>query len=274
MWTLRAFALASHLAPTVVMTVAVTGLSWAVGWLAWQLVVGAGAVLTGQLSVGWSNDAHDAAVDRRAGRTDKPTVTAAVSSGALWRAAVIAAAMTVPLSWGAAGWLGGSFHLLGVGAAWVYNLALSRTVWSWLPYTVAFGCIAPFVTLGAPDSQAPAAWLVTALALLGVGAHAANALPDLQRDRAAGVGGLAPVAGRGWTLVLAASAVALATTMLAVAATASSPAASLVLVGALLAAGVGVALRPADDGAAFAAVMLLALMDVVVVVVAGVPLTG
>lgn len=274
MRTLRALALASHLGPTLVMTAAVTGLSWAAGWRGWQLVLGAAAVLTGQVSVGWSNDAHDAVLDRQVGRPDKPAVTAAVGSPGLWRAATAAAGVTIPLSWVAAGWLGGTFHLVGAAAAWLYNVALSRTVWSWLPYLIAFACIAPYVTLGAPGPSAPAGWLVVALALLGVGAHAANALPDLDRDRAAGVGGFAPVLGRTWTLVVAAAAVATATGLLAGAVAGHAPVASVVCVAALLAAGVVVGVRRTDDRTAFAAIMLLALVDVLIVVVSGVPLTS
>ena len=37
--------------------------------------------------------------------------------------------------------------------AWLYNLRLSRTVWSWLPYAVAFGCAPLFLSLGL-DGQA------------------------------------------------------------------------------------------------------------------------
>ena len=50
------------------------------------------AVSTGQLSIGWSNDALDAARDRLAGRTDKPVAagrlprrTVAAAAGSRWR---------------------------------------------------------------------------------------------------------------------------------------------------------------------------------------------
>lgn len=274
MRTLRALALASHLAPTLVMTTAVGALSWAGGWRGPQVLVGVLAVLTGQLSVGWSNDAHDASLDRSVARTDKPVVSGAVGPGVLWRAAAGAVILTVPLSWLAAGWIGGTFHLAGAGAAWGYNLALSRTIWSWLPFAVAFACIAPYVTFGAPEPQAPAPWFVGALGLLGVGAHAANALPDLGRDRAAGVGGLATRIGRVPTVVVAATAVAGATALLLPAAHAATPVASAGLAVALGVTGIVVLWRRHDDRTAFAGLMLLALADVVVVVLAGIPLTG
>jgi 4-hydroxybenzoate polyprenyltransferase len=53
-----------------------------------------------------------------------------------------------------------------------------------------FGALPAFVTLGLTDSHAPPAWAVTAGALMGVGAHFVNTLPDRAADELAGVRGL------------------------------------------------------------------------------------
>ncbi|AYG78700.1 hypothetical protein DWB77_00808 [Streptomyces hundungensis] len=64
------------------MTVLVTALAVMAGrGLAGSVAVAA-AVLTGQLSVGWCNDAVDAHRDTACGRRDKP-----VATGGLWRCA-------------------------------------------------------------------------------------------------------------------------------------------------------------------------------------------
>ncbi|MGW4548125.1 UbiA family prenyltransferase [Streptomyces violaceorubidus] len=147
------------------------------------------AVLAGQLSIGWCNDAVDARRDTACGRGDKP-----VGSGELPRAAVAAAAGTalllcVPLSL-VCGAVAGAVHLGGVIAGWTYNLWLKHTVLSPLPYAAGFASLPAFVTLGPPAPAWPAWWATTAAALLGVGAHLSNVLPDIEDDLATGVRGL------------------------------------------------------------------------------------
>lgn len=170
------------------MTVVITVIGWSVGWR-WPGISGVAlAVLLGQLSVGWSNDAVDAADDRRAGRAEKPTVAGDLSPRTLGACAGAALAASAAASWWVAGPVGGSFHVVAVLLAWAYNAGLSRTVWSWVPYALAFACVPPFLTIGL-DGAAPPAWLVAVFAIVGVSAHLANALPDVESDRAAGLGG-------------------------------------------------------------------------------------
>lgn len=153
----------------------------------WPLI--AAAVLSGQLSVGWSNDAYDATRDTAAGRRDKPVATGAIRTHTLWTAAGLALALCVPLSL-ACGLLAGTVHLVGVAGAWAYNLRLKSTPLSWLPYAVGFASLPGFVALSLPGGGWPAWWAVTAGALLGVAAHLADVLPDLRDDLAGGVRGL------------------------------------------------------------------------------------
>jgi 4-hydroxybenzoate polyprenyltransferase len=68
-----------------------------------------------------------------------------------------------------------------------------------------------FLALGLPGHPTPHAWLLVAGALLGVGAHFLNVLPDLDDDRRAGILGLpqrlgAARARTGGALLLAAAA--------------------------------------------------------------------
>jgi 4-hydroxybenzoate polyprenyltransferase len=108
----------------------------------------------------------------------------------------------VPLSFLAAGFIGGAAHLLAVASAWAYNLFLSRTKWSWLPYTVSFGLLMVFLFQAASTTFWPAPLVLLVAALVGVVAHLLNALPDIDRDVASGVGGLAVSLGKraSWAL--------------------------------------------------------------------------
>ncbi|ACZ88683.1 hypothetical protein Aros01_01698 [Streptosporangium roseum] len=179
---------ACHPGPTVAVTALVTALAVASGRDAAGCALVAAAVLTGQLSIGWCNDAVDAGRDVAAGRTGKPVADGAVSVRTVWAAAAAALVLCVPLSL-ASGLAAGTVHLAGVAAAWAYDLWLKATVLSWLPYAVGFGVLPPFVTLGLPGGPWPAWWAVLAAALLGCGAHLANVLPDIPADLATGVRG-------------------------------------------------------------------------------------
>lgn len=146
------------------------------------------AVLAGQLSVGWCNDAFDARRDNAAGRRGKPVVDGSIGAGQVWAAAYAALALCVPLSL-LCGLAAGAVHLAAVGAAWAYNLRLKATCWSWAPYALGFAALPAFVTLGLPGRPWPAWWVLAAGALLGVGAHLGDVLPDIRGDLVTGVRG-------------------------------------------------------------------------------------
>src|SRR4051812_42774025 len=179
---------ACHPEPSVAVTAITTALAVSAGRgpsSAWV----AAALLSGQLSVGWSNDWIDADRDRTTARPDKPAARGEISPATARTAAFTAAAACIPLSL-AMGLQAGVLHLLAVAAAWAYNIRLKSTVLSWLPYALAFGAIPSIVTLGLPGSPVAPAWATAAGALLGVGAHLANVLPDMADDAVTGVRGL------------------------------------------------------------------------------------
>ncbi|WP_327064357.1 UbiA family prenyltransferase [Kitasatospora sp. NBC_01302] len=186
---LRGLLAASHAAPSVAVTAVITALAAASGRGAAGSALVASAVLAGQLSVGWCNDRLDLRRDLATGRSDKPLAAGAVRPHTVAIAAGCALALCVPLSL-ANGLAAGTAHLVGVAAAWSYNLGVKRTVLSWLPYAVAFGLLPAFVTLALPGHPWPAGWVMAAGALLGTGAHATNVLPDIDGDLRTGVRGL------------------------------------------------------------------------------------
>ncbi|WGP14179.1 UbiA family prenyltransferase [Streptomyces sp. SH5] len=182
-------ALACHPGPALAVTALTCALALGSGLGVPRSALVTAAVLTGQLSVGWCNDAYDARRDARAGRRGKPASDGTVGAGAVWVAATAALTVCVPLSL-ACGVLAGTVHLAAVAAAWLYNLRLKATALSWLPYVAGFGALPAAVTLSLPGGPAPRWWTVTAGALLGFAAHLADTLPDIAADRAAGIRGL------------------------------------------------------------------------------------
>ena len=200
---LTALLRASHFPQTLAMTVALGVCAWGTGVRDQNLAVFVAAVMFGQFSVGWVNDLVDASLDSSAARSEKPVVAGALSRSTLKLSIAIALMLTIPLSIFAAGWIGGLAHLSAVASAQVYNLYLSRTVWSWVPYAVSFALLPLFVAQAASRTLWPELPMILLFALVGVIAHLLNALPDIAIDRNAGKGGLAVALGRRRTLGLA-----------------------------------------------------------------------
>lgn len=198
---------AAHPGPTATVVLLAVLLGVSFGVTAPLLVLLAAAVLAGQVSVGWGNDLLDESRDRAVGRTSKPLVGGAVSTGTVRAACGTALVLVVPLSL-ACGWLAGLVHLLAVASAWAYNLGLKATWWSWLPYAVSFGGLVLFVWLVSPATGTAPWSLVAAGSLLGVGAHLANVLPDLADDERTGVRGLPHRIGPRWLPAAAAAVLA------------------------------------------------------------------
>lgn len=155
----------------------------------WRTAVLGFAILFGQFSVGLSNDWLDADRDRRAGRNDKPVALGRISVFAVRIAALMTGAVGLATT-GILGWQATVAHALFIASGWVYNLWFKHTTLSVVPYVVGFGALPATVTLARPEPAVPVLWIVAAGALLGVAAHFANALPDLDDDRLTGVVGL------------------------------------------------------------------------------------
>ena len=181
---------AAHPGPTVAVTVLTALLAVAAGHGLPSGLLVTSAVFSGQLTIGWSNDLVDAARDRAVARPDKPVAHGEVSEALVRLAIAFAAAACIALSL-ACGWRAAVVHLvLGVGSGWAYNLGTKRTPWSPLPYAVAFGSLPAVVSLALPTRSWPPTWMAVTGAVLGIGAHLLNALPDLADDVATGVQGL------------------------------------------------------------------------------------
>jgi 4-hydroxybenzoate polyprenyltransferase len=162
------------------------------------------ASAAGQATVGWTNDVHDAAADRAAGRANKPTVRGELRPDDLRVPILVSATLTIPLSFVAAGWIGGTAHIAAVASALAYNFFLARTVWSWVPYAVSFALMPVFIAQASSPTLWPNFPTVALSVLVGVTAHVLNAIPDIDIDRDTGWGGLAVSLGKRRSSILAA----------------------------------------------------------------------
>jgi 4-hydroxybenzoate polyprenyltransferase and related prenyltransferases len=188
-----------HPAPAV----AVTALSAALGAILaaqaglaldarWGLTVL--SVAGSQVFTGASNDLADHDRDAVA-RPEKPLPAGELSFNAAAWIASVGLAVQLAASWR----LGGAPLALGAVAsasALAYNLALSRTPFSALPYLVSFGVLPAWIAagIGVPlERVLPAIPLVAPFA---VAAHLANTLRDFDTDAAGGSRSLAQVLGR------------------------------------------------------------------------------
>jgi 4-hydroxybenzoate polyprenyltransferase len=227
-------------------TVAVTGFAaaWAtlaVGLPAGRAVLVTLAVLLGQLSIGWSNDAVDAARDRAAARADKPVARGRVTARTLWAAAGAAATGCVVASL-ALGPLPAAVHLAAVAAGWAYNLGLKSTAASPVPYAVAFALLPAVATTAGDPATWPAVGVLAAGAALGCAAHFANTVADAEADAATGVRGLPQRIGPRRSMAVTAGLVVVAAAALLAGPWRPGPAGTAVLVAGAAVAAVGTAL--------------------------------
>ena len=165
---------------------------------AWTVAAVAGS----QIFVGATNDLVDRGRDEAAARLSKPLAGGDLSPGAaVWIASgglglQLAASLqvgTVPLLLG----------LVAVVSALVYNVWLSRTPWSVVPYLVSFGVLPLWIAagVGVPLERVAVAPLL--VAPFAAAAHLANVLRDFEADAALGSRNLAQVLGRRRAHVLA-----------------------------------------------------------------------
>lgn len=256
---------AAHPGPAFAVTLLAGMLGLAVGLGPADVALVVAAVGTGQLTIGWTNDLLDAARDRAVGRTDKPLATGEIDERTVRGFTGAALLLTVALSL-AAGIVAGLVQLLTVGSGWAYNLGLKSTAWSWAPYAVAFGALPAFVSLVDNPDVLPPWWMVAAGALLGIGAHLVNVLPDLADDAATGVRGLPHRLGARRSSALAVGVLLGATLVIVLGASVEL---SVAVVALVVVGGLAVLALVTEGRTPFRAAIAMALVDVAMLVVAG-----
>jgi 4-hydroxybenzoate polyprenyltransferase len=268
--TLLALARATHPGPTLAVTLVAVLLSVAASVDAGRTGLLGLAVLTGQASIGWSNDWIDADRDLAVGRTDKPVVQGVVTPALLRTAAVGSLVLSVVLSL-LLGVVPGLLLLVLVASGWAYNAGLKRTAASALPYLTGFGALPAGVVAAAPGTPSAPWWLVAAGAALGGAAHMANVAPDVADDLATGVRGLPHRMGAVPSAVAGALLLGTATLLLVLGPEGPPDAPGWVAVALAVPAVLVAALAgsPRWRRPAFPAVMLLTVLDVVLLLLGG-----
>lgn len=153
------------------------------------------SVAGSQVFTGATNDLVDRDRDAAAGRRDKPIAAGELSANAA--AWIASGGLAVQLA--ASSRLGVLPLALGIAAAAsaaAYNLFLSRTPLSPLPYLVSFGLLPLWVAAGVGQPLERVLAAVPLAAPFAAAAHLANALRDWETDAATGSRNLAQVVGR------------------------------------------------------------------------------
>ena len=186
--SLLALLKASHFGPTIAVTTVSFLLATSLWWEGPAYVIAFGVFL-GQLLVGFTNDLIDYPDDLKHNRLSKPLVSGELTTTNLRRAIKVVIPFTILLNiLGPLGIKGGLIYLFGVGMGVSYNFYFKSTLLSPIPYALAFAALVSSIVIS--TDRTPPLWLITAAALLGVAAHFANVLKDLDQDLESKIKGL------------------------------------------------------------------------------------
>jgi 4-hydroxybenzoate polyprenyltransferase len=196
--TIRSLVFLGHPGPSVLVTIVFV----AIAGLAGRQVPGAlrilqlvGTMLPLQLCIGVINDVVDLPADRRA-QPYKPLArgvigrTTATVIGVVLGANGLAVAATINL-------LTLELGVAALGAGLAYDLGLRRTVLSWVPWWGGMAVLPLMAYASAAAIPSRLLPVIPLAALVAVGLHRANALPDIDADRRAGTHSLPGIAGSG-----------------------------------------------------------------------------
>lgn len=156
----------------------------------------AAIMLLVQFSISALNEWADADLDRQAGRR-RPIPLGLVSPGTALTVAVLCAVgaflLSTLVNFGTTALL-----LVGIGLAcgWAYDLWLKGTPLSFLPFAIAFPLMPFWIALLAARPASSLGVLFLGGSPLATAIHLADAIPDRERDRAAGLRTLAVALGR------------------------------------------------------------------------------
>ena len=200
MKSLKAYAIAAHFGPTMLITTISFLLAARLWWEGPAYLI-AFTVFLGQLLIGWSNDIYDYQDDLKHNRVNKPLVSGQLQIEDLKRATFILLPIALLANLlGPLGPKGGAVYLLGVGCGIAYNFYFKFRITSPLVYFIALAAL-PASIFYAVDRDPPL-WVLASSSLLGVAFHFANVLKDLSADRDSNIGGLPQRLGKKASLVI------------------------------------------------------------------------
>jgi len=192
---------ASHFGPTLI----VTAISFAVSTFYWwegPAYVIAFGVFTGQLVVGWSNDLYDLEDDLKHQRSKKPLVAGLITKEYLqkWLRFMVPFSFVANLL-GPLGIKGGLVYMLGIACGVAYNFYFKFTMFSPLPFAIAFAALPSCVVIS--KDLNPPLWMLLGGALFGMAAHFINVIKDMDQDQASVIKGLPQRLGKTKSVVTA-----------------------------------------------------------------------
>ncbi len=197
---LKAYAIAAHFGPTMLITTISFLLAARLWWEGPAYLI-AFTVFLGQLLIGWSNDIYDYQDDLKHNRVNKPLVSGQLQIEDLKKATFILLPIALLANLlGPLGLKGGAVYLLGVGCGIAYNFYFKFRITSPLVYFIALAAL-PASIFYAVDRNPPL-WVLATSSLLGVAFHFANVLKDLSADRDSNIGGLPQRLGRRASLLI------------------------------------------------------------------------
>ena len=200
MKSLKAYAIAAHFGPTMLITTISFLLAARLWWEGPAYLI-AFTVFLGQLLIGWSNDIYDYQDDLKHNRVNKPLVSGQLQIENLKKATFILLPIALLANLlGPLGLKGGAVYLLGVGCGIAYNFYFKFRITSPLAYFIALAAL-PASIFYAVDRNPPL-WVLASSSLLGVAFHFANVLKDLSADRDSNIGGLPQRLGKKASLVI------------------------------------------------------------------------
>jgi 4-hydroxybenzoate polyprenyltransferase len=154
-----------------------------------------------QFGIGATNDIVDA--PRDAGHKPRKPIPAGLVSRPVARVVAVAGfALGIVLS-APSGPPTAALAVTVAGIGLAYDLRLKGTAWSWLPFAVGIPILPVFGWLGTTGTLPPVFGILVPVAVVAGAALAiANALADIERDRAAGTVSVATAlgAGRAWAV--------------------------------------------------------------------------
>jgi len=174
-----------HPFPSLLDAAVVAAVAAVAGAPAARIALLAVAMLVLQFSIGAANDWADAPADATANPA-KPIPRGLVRRRTAALLAAVFAGIGLALA-AAAGAPAFAVACLGLAAGLAYDLRLKSTQWSWLPYAIGIPLLPVFAWVGATGRlPAPFVVLIPLAVVAGAALAIANALADLERDRAAG----------------------------------------------------------------------------------------
>ena len=203
---------ASHFGPTLLVTAISFGFANYYWWEGPAYVIAFG-VFTGQLVVGWSNDIYDYADDLKHNRQNKPLVSGVITKEYLqkWLRFMVPFSFIANLL-GPLGIKGGLLYMLGVGFGVAYNFYFKFSIFSPLPFAMAFAALPSCIAIS--KDITPPTWMWAGGALFGMAAHFINVIKDMKADQISQIKGLPQRLGSKKSLLAAALLIALGITVI------------------------------------------------------------